>query len=130
MANEDQTNTPEASLIAWCNGINASWLTRAECYIQPYLFEGEVDSEWRIKLMRRASIPGMEDDKLCDNIPPAKTNGYMLYLTACAIIDAEFRGREIGKIETLQRLFRQQCVAAGLDAKTMERMVNLSDVRE
>ncbi len=132
----DQTNTqpvapePEAGLVAWCEGINASWLTRSGCYIQPYLFEGEIDSEWRVRLMRKATVTDAEDDVLCSSIMPSKTNGHMLYLTACAVMDAEARGREIGRIETLQRLFRQQCITAGLDVKTMERMVNLSDARE
>ena len=80
--------------------------------------------------MRRATITDAEDELLCNSIMPSKTNGHMLYLAACAIIDAEARGREMGKIETLQRLFRQRCITAGLDVKTMERMVNLSDAKE
>ena len=106
-----QKEQAPSDLAAKCEEFTKNWLASQRCEAVPYLQPCEIDDEWRIAIWH-TPVGQQEKALLCKYLQPT-VEGHTLYLLVQACFDAEVRGKEIGRIETLLKLFKQQCDIAG-----------------
>ena len=118
-------------LLEKCQEFDKQWLSSIGCEVIPYFLESEFCDEWRLRIQKTRPDSNGNYQVLSSYICPDKVDGHTLYLLAQACNDAEARGIETGKNQTLLKLLQQQCQVAGIKVRdiVIEHEVNGSVVK-